>query len=134
MSGSVINFDSELSRHADFFGRRDVLAKIESKIDGPQGLPRGWVVLLGGPGVGKSAILAQVIEKLGRSVPHHFIRRGIDGWDRPEIIVQSLRAQIEERFPRLRCAETSPRDGLYGLLKQDLATAVDALPSRAAGT
>lgn len=118
MSGGAINFDSELLRHTDFFGRRDVLAKIESLVEGPQALPRGWVLLLGGPGVGKSAILAQVVEKGGRLVPHHFIRRGIEGWDRPEIIVQSLRAQIEERFPRLRAVETNPRDGLYGLLRR----------------
>jgi hypothetical protein len=38
-----------------------------------------WVVVTGGPGMGKSALLAEWLkrrEKAGDVVPHHFIRRG----------------------------------------------------------
>jgi len=45
-----------------------------------------WVVVAGGPGMGKSALLAAWLarrEAAGESVPHHFIRRGEYDWDDP---------------------------------------------------
>jgi len=43
-----------------------------------------WVVVTGGPGMGKSAPLAAWLlrrEAAGAVVPHHFIRRGEYDWD-----------------------------------------------------
>jgi predicted ATPase len=67
-----------------------------------------WVVVTGGPGMGKSALLAAWLarrEAAGESVPHHFIRRGEYDWDDPAKLVGSLVAQIVTRFP----AQRSPR-------------------------
>ncbi|MGH9886325.1 MAG: NACHT domain-containing protein, partial [bacterium] len=63
------------------------------------------VVVTGGPGMGKSAILAAWLarrEAAGAAVPHHFIRRGEYDWDDPAKLVGSLIAQIEARFPEQR--------------------------------
>jgi len=68
-----------------------------------------WVFVTGGPGMGKSAILAAWLArreaggsaKIGPAgtiattlVPHHFIRRQVADWDQPEVIAASLAAQI----------------------------------------
>src|SRR6185295_5716090 len=64
-----------------------------------------WVVVTGGPGMGKSAVLAAWLarrEASGSAVPHHFIRRGFANWDDPEALVDSLVAQIDAPFPGAR--------------------------------
>ncbi|HEX2691618.1 MAG TPA: AAA family ATPase, partial [Kofleriaceae bacterium] len=71
-----------------------------------------WVVVTGGPGIGKSALLAAWLarrEKAGAAVPHHFIRRGAYDWDDPAKLVGSLVAQIEARFPELDEPDADPR-------------------------
>jgi hypothetical protein len=71
-----------------------------------------WVVVIGGPGMGKSAVLAQWLtlhENAGDLVPHHFIRRGEYDWDDPAKLVDSLVAQIEARFPDQRDPEADAR-------------------------
>jgi hypothetical protein len=99
----LINFAIERQRHAGFVGRAKLLAQldqllIEERVD-------RWVVVTGGPGMGKSALLAAWLarrELAGEVVPHHFIRRGWDDWDDPATLVNSLVAQIEARFPEQR--------------------------------
>ena len=71
-----------------------------------------WVVVTGGPGMGKSALLAAWLdrrERTGAMVPHHFIRRGEYDWDDPVKLVDSLVAQLEQRFPDQREPETDAR-------------------------
>jgi predicted ATPase len=49
-----------------------------------------WVVVTGGPGMGKRALLAALLtqrEAAGDRVPHHFIRRGEYDWDDPAKLV-----------------------------------------------
>ena len=100
-----------------------------------------WVFVTGGPGMGKSAILAAwlarhdapgaVVPPRGRRraaarrtrrrgpitlVPHHFISRQVDLWTRPEVIAASLAAQIEAAFPALRDPSASPESRLRDLL------------------
>ncbi len=90
-----------------------------------------WVFVTGGPGMGKSAILATWLAKreAGGSatpgpagpiattlVPHHFIRRQVADWDLPEVISASLAAQIEATFPALRDAGARPQSRLLDLL------------------
>jgi hypothetical protein len=61
-----------------------------------------WVVVTGGPGMGKSALLAQWLagrEAAGAPVPHHFIRRGVNDWDDPKKLAASLVAQIVALYP-----------------------------------
>ena len=99
MSGQRFVYDSERQRHERFVGRAELLARLDRLL-----VDRGadcWVVVTGGPGMGKSAILTTWLarrEAAGAAVPHHFIRRGAYDWDDPSQLVSSLVAQLEERF------------------------------------
>lgn len=96
----AIDFAIERQRHAGFVGRAELLARLDQLVIGDH--TDRWVVLTGGPGMGKSAVLAAWLarcEAAGHTVPHHFIRRG---WDDPEALVESLVAQIEARYPDAR--------------------------------
>lgn len=100
VSGAIIDFEEERSRHGRLFGREDVLEKLLALLVGEQTRDRGWVSLLGSPGIGKSAIVNRILEMLpGPTPPHHFIRHGNEGWDRAERVMQNLCAQIEQIFP-----------------------------------
>jgi hypothetical protein len=71
-----------------------------------------WVVVTGGPGMGKSALLAAWFgrrEAAGAAVPHHFIRRGEYDWDDPMKLAASLVAQLEACFPEQREPEADAR-------------------------
>src|SRR5207342_522485 len=72
-----IDFTAERARHARFVGRAALLAQLDQLlVDEPSDR---WVVVTGGPGMGKSALLAQWLAKREAAddpVPHHFIRRG----------------------------------------------------------
>ncbi len=76
----IINsFKLERGRHGTLLGREDVLTELDALLLG--GSSRGWVLVKGGPGLGKSALLAEWLrmrEVAGHCVPHHFLRRGVD--------------------------------------------------------
>jgi AAA ATPase domain/Calcineurin-like phosphoesterase len=113
----MIDFTVERHRHRRFVGRDDVLAQLDQWLIGPG--EAGWVVVTGGPGMGKSAILSAWLarrEAAGVVVAHHFVRRQVANWDQPEVIVASLAAQIEAVFPELRDAEAKPEARLIELL------------------
>src|SRR4029078_4168406 len=75
-----------------------------------------WVVVTGGPGMGKSALLAAHGGR--RSGAHHFIRRGAYDWDDPAKLVGSLVAQLEDGFPNLREPDADERrNGITILLR-----------------
>ena len=100
---SRIDYAIERRRHEGFIGRAQLLDRLDELLAGPGA--DLWVAVLGGPGMGKTALLAAWLsrrEAAGVAVPHHFIRRGEYDWDVPAKLVGSLVAQIEERFPRLR--------------------------------
>jgi hypothetical protein len=114
---ALIDFTAERQRHARFVGREDVLARLDEWLDGPG--EAGWVVVTGGPGMGKSAILSAWLarrEAAGAVVPHHFVRRQVADWDQPEAIAVSLAAQIEAAFPELRDPEAKPERRLLELV------------------
>ncbi|HEY0994279.1 MAG TPA: AAA family ATPase, partial [Kofleriaceae bacterium] len=93
-----------------------MLAQLDRWLDAPG--ERGWVVVTGGPGMGKSAILSAWLarhEAFGR-VPYHLIRRQVADWDQPEVIAAALAAQIEAMFPALRDADAKPDRRLLELL------------------
>jgi hypothetical protein len=99
MPGERFDYTSERQRHEKFVGREALLARLDELLVGGAGR---WVVVTGGPGMGKSAILSAWLgrrEAVGAVVPHHFIRRGAYDWDDPAQIVGSLVAQLDERFP-----------------------------------
>jgi len=104
----ALNFAYERQRHVGFVGRAALLAQLDQQlIEEPA---QRWVVVTGGPGMGKSAVLAAWLarhEAAGEMVPHHFIRRGWANWDDPEAIVDSLVAQLEARASEAREPESS---------------------------
>jgi WD40 repeat protein len=105
-----IDYDIERRRHEGFLGRAGLLARLDQLLVADEA--DRWVVVTGGPGMGKSALLAAWLlqrEAAGATVPHHFIRRGEYDWDVPAKLVGSLVAQIEERFPELREPDADAR-------------------------
>jgi hypothetical protein len=98
----LIDFWTERQRHAGFIGREDILGRIDEWFLGSS--KTTWVVITGGPGTGKSAILSAWLarrEAAGAVVPHHFVRRWVDDWGSPGRIVASLASQIEGLVPGL---------------------------------
>src|SRR3954463_5645023 len=119
MSGERFDYRNERQRHEKFVGREALLARLDDLLvsDGPD----RWVVVTGGPGMGKSAILSAWLarrEATGVVVPHHFIRRQVIDWDQPEVIAVSLAAQIEAVFPQLRDNDAKPEARLFELLNR----------------
>ncbi|WP_437747130.1 PQQ-binding-like beta-propeller repeat protein [Sorangium sp. So ce1504] len=118
MARDLIDFGIERSRHEHFFGREDVLSAIDRHLDGAATSGR-WVLVTGGPGMGKSAILSRwldVQEQRGHRAPHHFLRRDVMDWDRPEAVARSLSAQIEALYPAQKDPEARPENRLIELL------------------
>ncbi|WP_437948078.1 PQQ-binding-like beta-propeller repeat protein [Sorangium sp. So ce296] len=114
----LIDFGIERSRHEHFFGREDVLAAIDRHLDGA-GASGRWVLVTGGPGMGKSAILSRWLdaeEQRGRRAPYHFLRRDVMDWDRPEAVARSLSAQIEALYPAQKDPAARPESRLIELL------------------
>src|SRR5512147_99153 len=110
MSEERFDYTNERLRHEKFVGRKALLARLDQLLV-EDGVDR-WVVVTGGPGMGKSALLAAWLarrEAAGDVVPHHFIRRGEYDWDDPAKLAGSLVAQIEERFPQQRESEADAR-------------------------
>ncbi|HET9624419.1 MAG TPA: AAA family ATPase [Kofleriaceae bacterium] len=118
----MIDFTAERARHARFVGRAALLAQLDGQLLAG---PSQWVVVTGGPGMGKSAVLAAWLARrdaAGGPVPHHFIRRGRSNWDDPEALVSSLIAQIEARYSDVRevaaDAERLPAERLDAVLRR----------------
>jgi hypothetical protein len=100
MGGARCDHRIERQRHESFAGREDLLERLDQLLI--HDAADRWVVVTGGAGMGKSALLARWLtlrERAGEKVPYHFIRRGAYDWDDAGKLVGSLVAQIEERFP-----------------------------------
>jgi WD40 repeat protein len=129
----VIDFGIERDRHQGFLGRAALLARLDQLLVHDRS--DRWVVVTGGPGMGKSAILAQWLAlraAAGTLTPHHFIRRGEYDWDDSAKLVGSLVAQIEQRFPHqhepAEHARRSPAARLAAILT--LVSVKELVPSR----
>jgi hypothetical protein len=73
MSGEPFDYHHERQRHEQFVGREALLARLDALLV-DDGADR-YVVVTGGPGMGKSAILSAWLtrrEAAGAVVPHHF--------------------------------------------------------------
>ena len=117
MSGERFDYKNERQRHEKFVGREALLGRLDELLVA-DGVDR-WVVVTGGPGMGKSAILSAWLarrEAAGAVVPHHFVRRQVINWDQPERIAASLAAQIEAMFPEQRDVRAKPEGRLPELL------------------
>ena len=108
----LIDFTIERQRHRRFVGREDVLARLDEWLLGPA--DAGWVVVTGGPGMGKSAVLAAWLarrEAAGAEAPHHFVRRQVIDWISPS--GSPGRSRRRSRHDSRSCAipRPGPRDG-----------------------
>ncbi|HZH17115.1 MAG TPA: SIR2 family protein [Archangium sp.] len=121
MASDIIDFQSERGRHEELLGREDVMAELDALLLGG-GPSRGWVLVKGGPGMGKSALLAEWLkrrEDAGLPVsPHHFLRRGVEDWDRPEVVKRNLAAQVERLYPGLADPNARAESRLRELLQR----------------
>jgi hypothetical protein len=117
LANELIDFTLERDRHVRFVEREDVLARLDEWL-----LTRDdtrWVVITGGPGMGKSALVSAWLarrEAAGAKVPHHLVRRQVADWDQPARIAASLAAQIETMFPDMHDAQARPETRLSELL------------------
>lgn len=118
MASEIIDFEEERSRHGQIFGRADVLAKLCDFLTGDRTRGLGWVLLLGPPGVGKSAIVNRLLDMLPRETPYHFVRRGSKGWDRPSMVVHNLCARLEQHFPEATNRDLAVEARLGDLLQR----------------
>ncbi|OJT17291.1 hypothetical protein BO221_45020 [Archangium sp. Cb G35] len=120
MASDIIDFQLERGRHEELIGREDVMAELEALLLG--GPSRGWVLVKGGPGMGKSALLTEWLKRregAGLPVPpHHFLRRGVEDWDRPEAVKRNLAAQVERLYPELVDSNARPESRLRELLQR----------------
>ena len=108
----VIDFSTERGRHENFFGRDELLSELDAALAQRD---RGWFLLTGGPGLGKSAILNHWLslrERARLPTAFHFIRRNHKNWADPEAIRANLAAQIEALFPEQRDPNATSEDRL----------------------
>jgi hypothetical protein len=113
----VAGFAVERQRHGPLLGAPELLSSIDSWL--ASGVDRGWLLVTGAPGAGKSALLALLVAHLGSGAdlpPHHFIRRGHSDWDQPFAIQSSLVAQIEARYQAVANPDGKPERRLLELL------------------
>jgi hypothetical protein len=111
-----------------FVGREATLAELDRLLLDEETDRR--VVVIGGPGMGKTAILENWLvrcEAARVAVPHHFIWRGRYSWHDPSAIARSIAAQIEDRYPAHRDPDARPETRLVELL--DRVSARELVPS-----
>ncbi len=110
MAGERIDYRIERQRHERFTGRDELLDRLDQLLVGDRA--DRSVLVTGGPGMGKSALLAWWLarrERAGDPVPHHFIHRREYDWDDPAKLVGSLVWQIEQIFPEQREPDADAR-------------------------
>ncbi len=114
----AIDFGPVRARHRPFCGYREQVEAIEKRLlgerpdgggsgyggGGGSGGYRGWIVISGPEGAGKTALLSHVLdrcEEQGFVAPHHYLTAGPRAWSERDVIEGSLRAQLFAAFPEL---------------------------------
>jgi hypothetical protein len=89
----ILSFDLLIQRKTEgFVGRQWLFDAINGFV---QSRPRGYVQILGDPGVGKTTLIAEMVRR--HRYPHHFNIRS-EGIQKPEQFLQSLCAQLVAKF------------------------------------
>ena len=114
----LIDFALERMRHGEIIGRELVIGTVRGWIDDAS---KGWALIKGGPGTGKSAILAAILNRLEdeygpESVPYHFLRRGQGNWNEPDAVVRNIIARLEKISTSTERGTAQGMERLYALL------------------
>ena len=114
-ASELIDFTHERARYDELLGCADLLNALIEASDRD-----GWLVVSGPAGVGKTTLLTHLLrheEQLRQhAVPHHFLVRAVADTARPGVVLRSLSAQIEARFPKLADLDAPPELRLIELL------------------
>ena len=118
LPAGLIDFSQERLRHTGLLGREEVFRTVETWIDG---MPKGWILIKGSPGTGKSAILSALLDHLEAAageeyVPYHFLRREQANWDEPDAVLRNLIARLERICGDASAGSGSGLERLYALL------------------
>jgi hypothetical protein len=116
--GGIIDCTDELKRHRDFVGRHWLREGLRSHI---QSHDSGYLLLTGGPGVGKSALVTELVRGDGDGTVFHFIKRGMGNWDEPDALLRSLTAQLRRKYTLARTddeAQMTPRGAFLSTLQR----------------
>jgi WD40 repeat protein len=118
-SGRMIDFEQELMRHGEIIGREEEIATVRGWI---RDASKGWILIKGNPGTGKSAIMVAVLNQLENeygpeSVPYHFLRRRQGDWGEPDAVVSNLIARLETISDSPVRDASQGMDRLFALLK-----------------
>ena len=93
--GDIIDCTPELNRHHDMVGRSWLREWVQAFVDSHSS---GYLLLTGGPGIGKSAFVAAQVRQRPSPTVSHFIKRGMGNWDEPEAMLRSLTAQLRRKY------------------------------------
>jgi hypothetical protein len=116
--GNMSDCTLEMTRHHDFVGRHWLSEHVQTFLHVS---PSGYLLLTGGPGVGKSAFVTAQIHQSPRPVVYHFIKRGMGSWDEPEALLRSLTAQLRRKYALLQTpaeAGMAPSAGFFSVLQR----------------
>lgn len=90
----IIDCSAELRRHGVLVGREWLKRRLDRFLCGTDA---GYFLLTGGPGVGKSAFVAEQVRANTGPTVYHFIKRQ-SGWDEPDAVLRSLTAQLRRKY------------------------------------
>jgi len=93
--GTIIDNSPELHRHSNVVGREWLRAHVQAFLDTHDS---GYLLLTGGPGIGKSAFVADMASRSQAPTVLHFIKHGMGNWDEPEAILRSLTTQLRRKY------------------------------------
>jgi WD40 repeat protein len=93
-----LSFDAEMSRHiASFTGRLWLLRELDEWLDGKPGSRVFW--LMGGPGIGKTAVATYLVHRRPEVIGYHFCTHGHADKSDPATAVLSLAYQMAQHLP-----------------------------------
>jgi WD40 repeat protein len=124
----LIDFAQERARHTRILAREQVFETLHGWIEGAL---TGWILVKGGPGTGKSAILSAMLDQLEarygpETVPYHLLRRGQGNWNEPDAVVRNLIARLERICGHPDQTATPGLERLYALIVEAAARMAEA--------
>jgi hypothetical protein len=96
----------------NFVGRRWLFHAIDRHLLDRENFPSGYILITGEPGIGKSALMAQLVKERGWI--HHF-NNTLQGIASPKHFLANLSAQLTDRYrlPHTQLPDDAHKDGLF---------------------